>query len=131
MLSPRDRFEQPERGTVTLTRRVNALTFARAGWRDFSLGSLLGTAAICLFWNGIVGVFVYVLVTGEAEQDTGGNGFWFLFFFLIPFEVIGLGLLVAFLAVLVTPLTSRSWTFGSEIRVAFRILGLGRTRVIP
>ncbi len=50
------------------------------------VGTFVGLTFFALFWNGIVGVFVY-----QAVKDFG-RGFigWFLPFFLIPFVLIGL-----------------------------------------
>jgi len=66
---------------------------------DFSPLSKLGMVAFaCLFWNGIVSIFVYQVVegfrTGEPE--------WFLTIFMIPFVVIGVGLVVAVFYVALT-----------------------------
>ena len=51
---------------------------------------LAGMIFICLFWNGIVGVFTYFEVTGGIK-----NGGWFVYLFLIPFQIIGVLLLWA------------------------------------
>ncbi len=56
------------------------------------LGKLIAAILICLFWNGIVGVFTYFEITGFMK---GGNGeSWFLAVFLLIFQIVGLGLLV-------------------------------------
>lgn len=54
------------------------------------LGRLFGMIFLCLFWNGIVGVFTFFELTGRMN----GAG-WFLTLFLIPFQLIGLALLWA------------------------------------
>jgi hypothetical protein len=55
------------------------------------LGKLIGAILICLFWNGIVGLFTYFEVTGFVS----GHGWsWFLAVFLLIFQAIGLALLV-------------------------------------
>jgi len=55
------------------------------------LGKLIGAILICLFWNGIVGLFTYFEVTGFMS----GQGWsWFLALFLLIFQAVGLGLLV-------------------------------------
>jgi len=56
------------------------------GSRIVKLFVILG---IALFWNGIVSVFVYQVVQGFR----GGNPEWFLTIFMIPFVLVGLGLL--------------------------------------
>jgi hypothetical protein len=53
-------------------------------------GRLLGMIALCLFWNGLVGLFTFLELTGRV-----GNAGWFLTLFLIPFQLIGLTLLWA------------------------------------
>jgi len=50
--------------------------------------ALLGLLLACVFWNGIVSVFVGIAVTGHI----GGNPDWFLTLFITPFVAIGLGL---------------------------------------
>lgn len=53
------------------------------------LGKLFGIIAICLFWNGIVSVFVCQAVSGFKH----GSPEWFLALFLIPFVLVGIGLM--------------------------------------
>ncbi len=55
------------------------------------LKKLLVVIAICLFWNGIVSVFLYLVVQGFKRDQPE----WFLTIFLIPFVAVGLGLIVA------------------------------------
>jgi hypothetical protein len=50
--------------------------------------------AAALFWNGIVSVFLVNVVS----EWRGGSGPWFLTLFLVPFVVVGLGLIAAWLA---------------------------------
>lgn len=57
------------------------------------VGMLFGMIFLCLFWNGIVGVFTFLEFSGKMK---GGAG-WFLPLFLIPFQLIGLGLVYAVL----------------------------------
>ena len=54
----------------------------------------LGTFFVTLFWNGIVSVFVYQIGKDWQRGDTP----WFLVLFMIPFVLVGLGLLMAALA---------------------------------
>jgi hypothetical protein len=51
----------------------------------------LGGLFFSLFWNGIVSVFV-VHVIGMWRTGRGGGEKWFLTLFLIPFVLIGIGL---------------------------------------
>ena len=55
--------------------------------------ALFGTLVACLFWNGIVSVFVVLAVNSHLE----GNPEWFLTIFIIPFVLIGIGLVFFFL----------------------------------
>jgi hypothetical protein len=92
--------------------------FVRRG--TFSLAALGGVTFVALFWNGVVGVFVLQLLK-EFQ--------WFLFVFLIPFEVIGFSMFLGWLAVLTAPSRVERWTVSpGEISVRFSVLGLGRTR---
>lgn len=55
------------------------------------LGKLLGTLFICLFWNGITGVFVWLLYKEWVAGSLDGC----LPFILLPFVLVGLALLLA------------------------------------
>lgn len=56
------------------------------------VGKLITATFICLFWNGLVGLFTYF----EIQQFTaGGGGSWFLAIFLLIFQIIGVALLLA------------------------------------
>ncbi len=52
-------------------------------------GKLLGVVFLAVFWNGITGVFVGIAVNSHLA----GNPEWFLTVFIIPFVLIGVGLL--------------------------------------
>lgn len=52
-------------------------------------GKLMGILFFAAFWNSIVGVFLFQLYKGFAE----GRPEWFLLVFMIPFALVGLGLL--------------------------------------
>ena len=58
---------------------------------DGKLMELLVTIIAAVFWNGLVSVFVLILlgILDPAQQPKGG-AWWFLFFFLIPFVLSGL-----------------------------------------
>lgn len=53
--------------------------------RDSSLASAATLTALNLFWNGIVGVFISIVVV----EWMGGKREWFLMLFLTPFVLIG------------------------------------------
>ena len=101
------------------------LRFVQSGRLAF--GTLGGLLFINLFWNGIVSVFVAVL-RGLAPDDNPPIGpmWWGLFFFLIPFEAIGLAMFVGLLAVLLDPFRRTSWTFARySIHCRWTWLGIG------
>ena len=102
-LTPADGLSQPPSDSNWHIEQLpDEITFHRKG--TFSIGGFLATSFICLFWNGIVSVFVLALwglMPGDAAPQ--GGEWWGLFFFLIPFEVIGLGMLAAWLAVVMAP----------------------------
>lgn len=54
-------------------------------------GKLIAIAAIALFWNGIVSVFFYHAYLSPIGPREGSV--WFLRIFLIPFILVGLGLI--------------------------------------
>ncbi len=106
-------------------------TFEQKG--RFQLGAVGGLVFFCLFWNGIVSVFVMQLFgVGPAANGIPGFGWWGLFFFLIPFEVIGLAMLFALLVTLLEPLRTTTWTFGpNQVKTRTSWFGLGWTRTWP
>jgi hypothetical protein len=83
-----------------------------------SIGAAIGTLAICLFWNGIVSVFVLFAIAGLYTHLVGPLPKWFpvpssgkngslgpgiplgetifLCIFLMPFVLVGSGLVLAF-----------------------------------
>ena len=81
-----------------------------------SLGQALGLIFVCLFWNGIVSVFVLFTATSTLQHLGVPLPSWFpvlkgssmpvgmtifLWVFLTPFIAIGLGMLAAFLSALI------------------------------
>lgn len=58
--------------------------------RDERIVVAAAASALCIFWNGIVAVFLCVLL---IEWWTGGEASLFLALFLIPFEIVGACLL--------------------------------------
>lgn len=80
-----------------------------------SLGSALGLLAAGLFWNGIVSIFVLVALSGTFhlldvrvpewfpapitnDAPMGTGMVVFLWIFLTPFIVIGMGMILGFLS---------------------------------
>jgi hypothetical protein len=88
--------------------------------RGTPLGKLIAVIFFALFWNGIVSVFVVQVIKGWQR---GGGGFmekWFLPVFLIPFVLIGLGLIGAVLYQFLLLFNARP-----RLRVSSRTVRLG------
>jgi hypothetical protein len=113
-----ERAAPPTDSHWRLQREFQSVSFVTRGRWSFS--ALAVITFLNLFWNGIVGVFIYALIT-EFQ--------WFLFFFLIPFEVIGLGFFCGWLACLFMPWwTYRVTAERRAIERRWAVLGIGRTR---
>jgi hypothetical protein len=56
------------------------------------LGKLIAITLICLFWNGIVGIFTFMEYRMFVQGDAFG---WGMAIFLLLFQVVGLALLAA------------------------------------
>jgi hypothetical protein len=95
-------------------------------------GKFLGMLCVALFWNGIVSVFLVLLF----QSGKAGHFQWFLGLFLVPFVLIGLGMIVAvgyfFLSIFnprpritVTPGMPR---LGDSVRLEWELSG--RTEVL-
>lgn len=93
------------------------------------MAKLFGIIFFALFWNGIVSVFVWQVIKAWEKDRSGFMEKWFLPIFLIPFVLIGLGLIFGifyyFLA-LFNPrprlrLKSQSVALGDEIDVQWKV----------
>lgn len=130
-LRPPSAAEVPRPSDSTWSYRYDfdAITFSQRGrLQTGGLGMLLFVNA---FWNGITGVFVAGLwgfLPDGQKMAQGRADWWFLFFFLIPFQLIGLLMLVGLLAVLIQPLRRSRWSF-TRNAICYRLsyLGLGKT----
>jgi len=56
------------------------------------MGKLITATIVCLFWNGLVGVFTYFEI---REFGSAGGGGWGMALFLLLFQIIGVALLFA------------------------------------
>ncbi len=69
------------------------------------------------------------MIVNKRATPFFGREWWFMFCFLIPFEIIGLAMIWAFLAQLFAPFTTQSWTFSSSAAIRKRTLfGIPLTR---
>jgi hypothetical protein len=85
-----------------------ALEFRQHG--RFNPVGVLGLAFLSLFWNGIVGVFVSILFGWRPGKPMPqGFEWWGLFFFLLPFEAIGLALIASLLLEMLEPFRLTRW----------------------
>jgi hypothetical protein len=116
---------QPEAGTAA----ADGPATLRASASPF--GKFVVTLIFALFWNGIVSVFVAEAVQGFARDRPD----WFLTLFLIPFVLVGAGLVLAagwaMLAlfnprVVLTVSTARA-PLGKTIEVAWDLAGRARS----
>jgi hypothetical protein len=85
--------------------RYHADTVAFIWQGERSLSAIAGITFFNLFWNGVVGLFL-------CKQVQNWN--WFLFFFMIPHEIIGLCIFALWLAALTAPAWRSTWTFGER-----------------
>jgi hypothetical protein len=107
-----------------------SLEFAQRG--RWSWAAVLGLLFVTAFWNGIVGVFVLNLLGLAPGKGPAGGEWWFLFFFLIPFEVIGLCMFLALFAALLEPVRRKIWRFdANEIECRLSWLGIGPRWLYP
>ena len=93
------------------------------------IAKIVGMLLVAVLWNGIVSIFLWQAV--KAVQS--GSPEWFLMIFLIPFVLVGLGLVIGFFytilaafnprpSLIVTPATARlgtrlrvNWSFRGEV----------------
>ena len=110
--------EPPSDCRWELERDSQAIHFRRRGRINWV--SLLVSLFVCVFWNGIVSVFLLCLLgLAPMEQPLGNGEWWGLFFFLIPFEIIGACLLFVFLRNLFQPLHVTAWKVTSNFLVGY------------
>ena len=109
---------QPDDGPVTLKPASTPL------------GTCLGVLFAALFWNGIVSIFVWQIFQQFRQGQIGGWG-WFQVAFLVPFVLIGLGLIAGFfysLLNLFNPrptlvVSSQSVSLGGELQIRWTVEG--------
>jgi hypothetical protein len=83
--------------TATDSRFVHAQLAADGGPIELKpsaspLGKLIAVTLICLFWNGIVGIFTFMEYRMFVQGDAFG---WGMALFLLLFQLVGLALLAA------------------------------------
>ena len=129
--------EKPRRELVARKRKVSPLN---NNWKieqdfnhetvlsnkgSFTVGAFLGSLGICLFWNGIVSVFIVKTTTDWR----GGGGNWFETLFLIPFVLIGLAILATLATVSLDPFRKLTYVFTDrEIVWSLKYFGIGMSK---
>jgi hypothetical protein len=109
---------------------IDSTSFVQRG--RLAWGSLGGLLFVTLFWNGVVSVFIGCLCGFMPGNGPQGVEWWGLFVFLIPFEVIGLCILAAFLFQLFEPFRRTRWSFDRQSIVCRSTwFGLGPRWVYP
>ena len=129
--------EKPKRELVARKRKVSPLnnsweieqSFNRetvlSNKGSFAVGAFLGSLGICLFWNGIVSVFVVKIIMDWR----GGNGNWFETLFLTPFVLIGLVILAILVTISFDPFRKLTYAFTDrEIVWSLKYFGIGMTK---
>jgi hypothetical protein len=109
---------RPSDSEFTLRREGDRMVFIR----DFPScrGAIAAMTFLNLFWNGLIANFLLQLA---RHFD------WFVFLFLIPFEVVGIFLVVAWLSALTLPWQRWEWSFDpTTITARVSIWGFGHTR---
>lgn len=101
----------------------------------FDLATVLGLLFMTVFWNAFV-AFCGAHLAGfhRAAAAPRDAGWWALFVFLIPFEVIGAGLAIGLIAAVLDPVRVTRWRFGRDsiARVTTRAgLPVGWNRRFP
>lgn len=118
-LTPAETLSNPPSDSAwKITLLPNEVTFQRSG--SFKVGGFFTMSFICLFWNGCVSVFVlslFGLMPGNNQLQA--SEWWGLFFFLIPFEVIGVAFLFAWLAIVFAPFSTT--TLGIRNQAVIRL----------
>jgi len=82
--------ERPTTRTAAFTKAVDGAGSAMLRPRTGRVAKLAGTFVITLFWNGVLSVFLYNLVSSSWR----GGSQWFLALFLVPFTLVGILLVV-------------------------------------
>ncbi len=117
----RQPLEPPSDCGYRLRQGFDGLHFEKRG--RWSLAGIVALTLTNAFWNGIVGLFIWQLYR-EFQ--------WFLCLFLVPFGLVGLVLMLLWIAALFAPAFLNVWSFGGyEISRSTSFFGFGGTRRYP
>lgn len=121
LVAARPPLPEPSDCRFVLSDDFEVMRFVSAG--RWSLAAIGGVTFLNLFWNGVVSVFVLQLLR---------NFEWSLFFFLIPFEGMGLLFFCAWVLALAAPAYRERWSFArNEFSHRPSFFGVGWTRRYP
>jgi hypothetical protein len=117
-LKPREpEAARPSDSRLKFQKSGDRTVFIRTG--TFSPAGVGLVTFLCVFWNGVTGGFVVDLIRHFA---------WDEFFFLIPFEGIGLALIVAWFCLVLAPVWKRTWEVDPRgVDVRWSVVGVGWT----
>lgn len=121
--------EPPSDNSWNLIDDYDSISFVQRG--RLHLSAVMGALFVIVFWNGIVSVFIMVLLgVAPGGPEKFRVEWWGLFVFLIPFEAIGLLFACGFLLTLLEPIRRTMWRFERyEIRYYYGWFGVGRRRL--
>lgn len=103
----------------------DAVTFTLRG--RWTTGGVLGLLMLNAFWSNITGFFVYQLFWGPVEERPRGLDWLWQFLFLIPFELVGLAMLLGLLLTMLEPVRRYRWRFmRDEARLKLSWFGSAR-----
>ncbi len=100
-----------------------------------NIGQLAGLLFVNAFWNGIVSVFLLALFGFMPLNNApAGWGWWGMFVFLIPFEVIGLAMFAGLVLTVLEPWRRTTWRFGEESiarQLSWPVYRFARSWIVP
>jgi hypothetical protein len=119
--------ERPTTRGAVFTKAGHGAGSAMLRPRTGRVAKLAGLMVVTVFWNGVLSVFLYNLVTSTWQ----GGSQWFLALFLVPFVLVGI--LVVVLTIGQALRLSNPWptvtvnktivTLGEELRVDWTLVG--------
>lgn len=120
--------DQPAESLWERDEEASEFTIFKKG--KFSLGGLFVALFLCCFWNGIVSIFLLSLFgVIPSKNPVEAGEFWFVFVFLIPFELIGLGFIWGVLCALFAGWSQERWTLTrDEIRFEKKLFGFKKVK---
>jgi hypothetical protein len=107
--------EPPTDSAWRLDDDINALTFSKQG--QLSIAGIVTLLFMAAFWNGILSMFLsalFGLMPAQNNNPPQGWEWWALFVFLIPFELVGLILILGVIFSILEPFRRTVWRFEQD-----------------